>query len=270
MYALSVAGVIYAQMAQETRRVELPDGEGKGLILGTCKQCHNLNPIVLQRKTAAGWEHTVHDMVARGAQVQVEEIPVIIDYLSNHFGPDAGYPSAVSAAVSSSGGARASNELPEGEAKAVILRACTQCHPIDRVTGNRKDEIGWQGSVKDMMRLGAKLEPRDVQMVVAYLVKNYGPAPSAVTAPASQTGVKGPAVAPVPPSLPEGEGKQLVMAACVQCHNLRYVTGQRKTAEGWRHTVQDMVTRGAQLTAPETELMAAYLAQHFALVRTGQ
>src|SRR5215470_9485599 len=58
----------------------LPDGEGKGLVLAACTQCHNLGSIVLQRKTIDGWDKTVRDMVSRGAQLRPDEIPLISDY----------------------------------------------------------------------------------------------------------------------------------------------------------------------------------------------
>src|SRR5882724_3958358 len=92
--ALGVGGyMLHAQVPVEVGRRDwtksLPDGEGKGLILGTCTQCHSLNPIVLQRKTAAQWEHTVQDMSMRGAQIRPDELAPITAYLSRHFGPDA-------------------------------------------------------------------------------------------------------------------------------------------------------------------------------------
>ncbi|MCS6805213.1 MAG: hypothetical protein RMM98_01725 [Acidobacteriota bacterium] len=266
-----VASVLHAQMVESPQGVELPDGEGKGLILGTCVQCHTLNLIALQRKTPTEWKHTVHDMVARGAQVQAEEIPLIVDYLSRYFGRNARLvteSTGSGTAVNVYHGAPARQELPEGEAKAIILRACIQCHPMDRITHNRKDESGWHSSVKDMIRLGAKLRPEEVPRLVAYLAENFGPHSSNVAVPTNQVGMQQNAVARVSQSLPDGEGKQLVVTACVQCHNLGYVTDQRKTVEGWRHTVHDMVARGAQLTVAECEVMVSYLAQHFASVES--
>ena len=267
-YALSVGGIIlHAQAPVEAGRRDqsLPEGEGKELILGTCAQCHSLAPVVLQRKSAAGWEHTVRDMVSRGAQIHSREIEPIVSYLAQHFGPQA-LPLATSSekqaapyAVVAKSEQSAVAALPEGLAKTLILRSCTECHGLDRITDNRKIEAGWQASVKDMIRLGAKLTPEDVPVVVTYLVEHFGPARSPVNV-ASST----PERTSTDPSqlLPDGEGKGLVLATCVQCHNLRYVVELRKDAAGWRHTVQDMVSRGAQLTAAETKLMTDYLARY--------
>lgn len=268
IYALSVGSIIlHAQAPVEVGRRDqsLPEGEGKELILGTCTQCHNLAPVVLQRKSAAGWEHTVRDMVSRGAQIHAREIEPIVSYLAQHFGPEA-LPLATSSekqaaplAVTAKSEQSAVAALPEGPAKALILRSCTECHGLDRITDNRKTEAGWQASVKDMIRLGAKLTLEEMAVMVAYLVAHFGPA-------GSPANVASSALERTPKDLsrllPDGEGKGLVLATCVQCHNLRYVVELRKDAAGWRHTVQDMISRGAQLTAAEAELMTDYLARY--------
>jgi len=158
----------------------LPDGEGKGLLLGTCTQCHSLNHVALQRKDAKGWEHTMEDMIMRGAQVQVHEIAPMVAYLTRHFGPDS--PPLESGSLMPTATEPASTTrpksdvvtLPEGEGKDLITRSCTQCHGVDKITGTRKDLKGWQACVKDMVRLGAKLSPAEQQKVVAYMVERFG------------------------------------------------------------------------------------------------
>jgi mono/diheme cytochrome c family protein len=154
----------------------LPDGEGKGLVLGTCTQCHSLNPVVFQRKTTAQWEHTVQDMSMRGAQIRPDELAPITAYLARYFGP--GAPS-----LTASGTRTASfrqnqqsvpTDLPEDAGKALVLSACTGCHGIETITEQSKDKSGWQASVNDMVRLGAKLQPEEEPAVIAYLVKHFG------------------------------------------------------------------------------------------------
>lgn len=273
VYVLSVGVMLLrAQVPVEVGRRDwskaLPDGEGKGLVLGTCVQCHSLNPVVLQRKSAAQWAHTVHDMIARGAQILPEEIGPITAYLARHFGPGApqlaatglGQQSPRSAAFP---GGQETADLPEGDAKALLLRSCVQCHAISRITEQRKDEAGWRASVKDMVRLGAKLRPEESEVVVAYLVKHFSrqaATPAGAPVDASGTGAARPT--DLASLLPDGEGKGLVLGSCTQCHNLGYVVRLRKDAAGWRHTVEDMIARGAQLTAEEAEIMTRYLAEH--------
>ena len=63
--------------------------------------------------------------------------------------------------------------------------------------------------------------------------------------------------------LPAGEGKEIVIAACTQCHNLALVMASRKDARSWVRTVEDMVSRGASLLPDESDTLVKYLAANF-------
>jgi cytochrome c5 len=228
----------------------LPDGEGKGLVLGTCTQCHSLSPIALQRKTAKAWEHLVDDMIARGAQITVQEIDPITAYLTRNFGPDSAPVSLVVQASSSISQSSASPaDLPDGAAKDLILKNCTSCHVLSRTTEARKTADGWRGNVRDMIRLGAKLSPNEETIVVSYLTKHFAretttSAVASTTADNSRPSsgmsemMARPGTSPAH-LLPDDEGKALILASCVQCHaTLSYVLGLRKDAEGWNRKSQ--------------------------------
>jgi hypothetical protein len=64
-------------------------------------------------------------------------------------------------------------------------------------------------------------------------------------------------------SLPEGEARAIILSACVQCHNLRNTVSQRKPADRWRRTVNEMIWRGTILSADEAETIIKYLAVSF-------
>ena len=64
---------------------------------------------------------------------------------------------------------------------------------------------------------------------------------------------------------PDGAGRDLIFQGCVQCHDLRNTVAQRKTAAGWKRTVDEMIWRGAPLFADEAETVAKYLASSFGL-----
>jgi len=61
-------------------------------------------------------------------------------------------------------------------------------------------------------------------------------------------------------SLPEGEGRSLILRACIQCHDLSFIAAQRKTAADWQRTVKEMIRLGAPLTTDEAEVVVNYLA----------
>ena len=69
--------------------VFLPSGKGQIQVGSYCTMCHDLKPIVSVRRTdAAGWKAIVEDMVySKGTPAPEEDIPVIADYLAEHFGP---------------------------------------------------------------------------------------------------------------------------------------------------------------------------------------
>ncbi len=60
--------------------------------------------------------------------------------------------------------------------------------------------------------------------------------------------------------LPAGDGRDLVSVVCSQCHYLGTIAKVRDGAPGWRLFVNNMVLRGAQLTAPEIDTVVNYLA----------
>jgi cytochrome c5 len=270
IFALSVGSVMLRAQDSTAREVgrqnpaaAMPDGEGKGLVLATCTQCHSLNSTVQQRKPAAEWERTVRDMVARGAQIQPEEMQIIAAYLAKSFPPGApslGGDNAPRTAMNTQADPNAPAALPEGTAKAFIVRACIECHSLDRITLRRKDEAGWRASVKDMVRLGAILRPDEESAMIAYLAQHFGR--QQTTTATSNESARTNRPADPAQMLPDGEGKGLILATCVQCHALRTVVAQPKDAAAWRRTVHDMVARGAQLTWAEAEIAARYLAEH--------
>jgi mono/diheme cytochrome c family protein len=64
-------------------------------------------------------------------------------------------------------------------------------------------------------------------------------------------------------SLPEGKGKELVATRCAGCHDLNTAVSRRATTNEWRDTIASMVERGAQVTAADVPVIAAYLAEHY-------
>jgi hypothetical protein len=51
--------------------------------------------------------------------------------------------------------------------------------------------------------------------------------------------------------------------ACVQCHNLRFLTLEPRSEERWRKTVYEMIGRGAQVKPDEIEPIVSYLTASF-------
>jgi mono/diheme cytochrome c family protein len=63
--------------------------------------------------------------------------------------------------------------------------------------------------------------------------------------------------------LPPGEGRDIVAAACVQCHGPNVFVQLRQGPEAWRFLVYDMVLRGAQVQPSEIQPVVNYLVTNF-------
>jgi competence protein ComEA len=67
----------------------------------------------------------------------------------------------------------ADKDLPDGEGKAELLRVCTVCHGTDRILSSRYTQAQWSESVARMVSRGAEATPDEVDLILAYLVRNY-------------------------------------------------------------------------------------------------
>ena len=64
-------------------------------------------------------------------------------------------------------------------------------------------------------------------------------------------------------SRPVVDAEMLVAIACTQCHSLRPIENLRDGTNGWRSIVQEMILRGAQLSAAEEDTVVGYLARKY-------
>jgi competence protein ComEA len=64
--------------------------------------------------------------------------------------------------------------LPEGPGKEIVGRICIECHDSGNFRKARYSTEEWSDSVADMLERGAKGTPAEIEVVVAYLTKNFG------------------------------------------------------------------------------------------------
>jgi len=63
-------------------------------------------------------------------------------------------------------------ELPEGEGKELVTKACTVCHGLGNVINNRFTTEEWRNVALDM---DAPLSDAEIEKVAEYLGKYFGP-----------------------------------------------------------------------------------------------
>lgn len=153
--------------------------------------------------------------------------------------------------------------LPEGAGRSLMLQACVQCHDFKSIVSQRKTADAWRRTVNEMIWRGAPLMADEAATLTDYLAEAFKPDSSSSGKAAAKT--------PAPKAeenqwakyLPAGEGRSLVLQACVQCHGLKTVVARRAPAANWRRSVNEMVVLGARLTAGEAVIVAKYLAASF-------
>ena len=79
------APVLVVFLAASTATHPLPPGKGKAMVQRTCVQCHALKVVTSKRATKEEWSALVDQMVSRGADLNDDEIDVVVNYLSKNF-----------------------------------------------------------------------------------------------------------------------------------------------------------------------------------------
>jgi competence ComEA-like helix-hairpin-helix protein len=64
-------------------------------------------------------------------------------------------------------------------------------------------------------------------------------------------------------TLPPGEGQAIVQQKCASCHALKVVTGKRASRQQWSTILDQMITRGADVSDDEIDTLLDYLAKNF-------
>lgn len=136
--------------------------------------------------------------------------------------------------------------LPDGEGRDLVTGLCTGCHGLAQVAAYKGTEEDWGGVVYTMRARGLDATPEEADQIVAYLAKSFPPAPKKVAAP-----------------LPDGDGKDLVMARCASCHDLLRVEEHSGTKDDWEGVVKYMSSLGLSVTPAEGARIVAYLAKSF-------
>ena len=90
LIGLSVAGQETQpdkERQEENQKVaaELPDGEGKAILMSRCGLCHGLGRVAAGKKSLPSWTNTVKVMVMNGAILENKEVEPLAQYLAENF-----------------------------------------------------------------------------------------------------------------------------------------------------------------------------------------
>ena len=65
------------------------------------------------------------------------------------------------------------------------------------------------------------------------------------------------------PNFPPGDGRDITIKVCSQCHDLDVIAEQQLDLDGWKTMVDQMASMGAQATDAQLDQIVKYLAKAF-------
>jgi competence ComEA-like helix-hairpin-helix protein len=63
----------------------------------------------------------------------------------------------------------------QDDGKALVERACTKCHALTSTLKQRNTRAGWSAIVDEMVARGAEISDTEIETIIGYLAKNFGP-----------------------------------------------------------------------------------------------
>ena len=143
------ATIVIAAAALATGQ-DAPNAKAERILNSSCTTCHDLRKIQTQALDYDAWNKVVSSMIQKGAKVSNDDVPTLVSYLEDTFGP-----------------------LPEGAGKEIVLDKCTMCHDLKRVRQHFATPEDWVDTLNAMQNEGLMISDEDLLTVLKYLAKNF-------------------------------------------------------------------------------------------------
>jgi cytochrome c5 len=151
--AIWVCFILATAAAALVARPALPQEErGEQILNQSCISCHDVRRIQVQALDAATWTAKVNSMIEKGAKVEPDNLPILLDYLVKQHGP-----------------------LPDGPGKSILLNTCTRCHDLKRVKEHGATRRQWAETLLAMLNEGAPLSDEELPVILEYLAATFPP-----------------------------------------------------------------------------------------------
>jgi cytochrome c2 len=169
--ALASAVSVSAQIGGRATRPQVvpPQGPVRQVIFKYCTNCHGIDDYAYNALDRAKWDAL---LTAKHRDLEVplpaEPRALLLDWLQVRFGPDTKpFPRAYVAR-------EVTTFFTDAEGEALVKRACTSCHAIDRVNNARNSPERWRVVTLDMRERGAKIEDDEIERLAEWLGRTKG------------------------------------------------------------------------------------------------
>ena len=151
-------------------QVKPPQGPVRQIIFSNCTSCHGIDDYAYNALDRDGWNRHLEakhpDGFAR--MVTDDQRQLLLDWLVSRFGPGTKpFPRTYVAR-------EINTFFTDSEGEALLSRACSTCHPVDRVNSARNSADAWRVLTIDMRERGAKLTDEEVEKLVEWLGRTKG------------------------------------------------------------------------------------------------
>ena len=169
--ALSVHAPVSAQLAGRATRPQVvpPQGPPRQVIFKYCTGCHGIDDYAYNALDRAGWDAyltTRH----RGVDVALPaaDREILLDWLAVRFGP------ATKPFPRKYVPPEVTTFFTDADGEALIGRACSTCHTVDKVRDARFSPDRWRVVAVDMRERGARLTDVELERLVEWLGRVKG------------------------------------------------------------------------------------------------
>ena len=159
-----------AQSGRTTRpQVTPPQGPPRQVIFKYCTTCHGIDDYAYNALDRTAWDaHLTRKHQGMDVPLPAADRAILLDWLAERFGPTSKpFPRAYVAE-------EITTFFSDVEGEAVLKRACTSCHEIERVNKARFAPERWRVVTLDMRERGAKLEDGELERLVEWLGRTKG------------------------------------------------------------------------------------------------
>jgi len=173
--AVMAVAPVGAQITGKATRpqVETPKGPVRQVILKNCSSCHGIDDYAYNALDRAGW-NTLIETKHKDLKISLSESDrgLILDWVSSKFGPNTKpFPRAYVPP-------EITTFFSDAEAQALVSRACTTCHTVDRVNESRFSPDRWRVVTVDMRERGARITDEELERLVEWLGRVKGTNPN--------------------------------------------------------------------------------------------
>lgn len=164
-----------AQFLEKPTRpqVQPPKGPVRQVIFRNCTSCHGIDDYAYNALDRSGWTALIGEK-HQGLNVPIadKDRDVLLEWLVEKFGPTSRpFPRAYIPPT-------VTTFFSDPEAQAMVTRACTSCHEVDRVNDARYSQDRWRVVALDMRQRGARITDEELERLVEWLGRTKGTNPN--------------------------------------------------------------------------------------------